>query len=155
MHLIHLMMILHLNGLHQRSPFCNRLLGVMVVGVVGIDVLFHAIAVVVVHHYRHRLNLHDGRAFFARFSHRYRLLLVGFNAVWHLVVVYVAELILLRGDVRFNPSSVGAIQCIHMVEAWVVLHFIRQYSSVGRVGVELDEIIHAVWVWVDHLVVGG
>ena len=136
MHLIHLvhlhlMMICHLDGLHQRSPFCNRLLGVMVVGVVGIDVLLHAIAVVVVHHYRHRLNLHDGRAFFARFSHRHRLLGVGFNAVRHLVVVYKAELILLRRYVRFNPGGVGAIQCIHMVEAWVVLHFVRQYSSVG------------------------
>lgn len=44
--ILHLMMTCHLNWLHQRCPFCDSLLAIMVVGVMGIDVLLHAVAVV-------------------------------------------------------------------------------------------------------------
>ena len=93
--MLHLLMACHLNWLHQRWPFGDSVLTILVVRVMGIDMLLHAIAVIVIHHNGDWLNLHDGRAFFARFSHGYRLLSVCFDTVWHLVVVHIAELILL------------------------------------------------------------
>lgn len=150
--ILHLMMTCHLNWLHQRCPFCDSLLAIMVVGVMGIDVLLHAVAVVVVHHNRDWLDLHDGGALLAGFSHGYGILSVCFDTVWHLVVVHIAELILLWWDISFNSRCVCAIQCIYMIQAWIVLHLIGQYGSIGWEWVKLGEVVHAVWIWVDHLI---
>lgn len=107
-HIVHLMMR-HLDWYHHWSPFSYRLLDIIIMCMMRIDILFHSVAVVMIHHNWHRLNLHDWRAFFACFSHGYGLLSICLNTVWHLVVIYIAELVLLRRNIRFNTSCICAI----------------------------------------------
>lgn len=134
--LIHLMMMIsHLNWLHHRSPFRDWLLNMlnkMMIGIsyMGVDMLFHAGTIVVVHHNWDWMNLHDRRAFFACFSHAYCLLSICFDAVRHLVMIGIAELILLWRDVILNTGSVCAVQCIYLIEIGVVFHLIGQHGSV-------------------------
>ena len=112
MHRIHLfVMIWHWNGMHHRGPFCDWLLNIMMLisSDMRIDMLFHTIAIVMIHHYWDWSDLHDWGAFFACFSHGYSLLSISFDAVWHLAVIDIAELILLWWDVSINTGCICAI----------------------------------------------
>ena len=111
--LIWLYSICHGNWLQHWYPFGNLLLvaevvvWAMVSVDVSVDVWVHAVASILVH--LDWLDVHDWRISVACFSHRLSMMSVSSNAVWHLIVIHIAKLVLLRRDIGLDASCVGAV----------------------------------------------
>ena len=57
---------------------------------------------------------------------------VSSNAVWHLIVIHIAKLVLLRRDIGLDTSCIGAVQCVYMIQIRVVFHFVGHDVAIWR-----------------------
>ena len=107
---MHLMIVVaHLHRLHHRGPFRHLLLTKLLIRMACIDVLFHPIAIILVHGHWNWLNLHYWWSTFFAVRYANWLLSISFDTVGHLIVVYVTELVLLRRNISFNTCSISTI----------------------------------------------
>lgn len=106
-----LMSVSHGYSMHLWGPFCDRLMKMIGTSGMGVDLLVHTIARIGIHHDWHWLNIEDGGELLACFSHWYRLLLSlsSFHAIRHLIMVYIAKLILLGRNIGFNSGCISAV----------------------------------------------
>ena len=155
-HILNLrVLVVHLNRMHLWSPFRYRVLPEVVLLVVGIDVLFHSVAVVLVVHDRHWLDLHDWWPILFAVRDGPSLLGFSFNTVRHLIMIYITELVVLWGNICLNSCSISAVESIHLVQSRVELHFISQNRPIWWERIKWYKIGHAGWVWIDHLSIVG